>query len=257
MAELFLLQGLRHRFPDGGEGLAGIDLRLQDGEFIVLSGRNGSGKTLLARHLAGLSQPSEGSVLFRGKNTKTRRRELRKAVGFVFQDSDAQILGQSVAEDVAFGPVNLGLGPEEIQRRARKALDWANLTGKENRRPETLSGGERRRLAIAGVLAMEPECLILDEPFANLDMESVMEIAKICRTLNARGITILVLTHEMEKILHLADRLLILDAGRLCFDGRPEEAKPAVFASHGLACPFEGHFPWGLPTPAQGEKKRW
>lgn len=250
MAELFLLQGLTHRFADGSEGLAGIDLRLEDGEFLVLSGRNGSGKTLLARHLAGLSLPSAGSIRFRGKEAKTCRRELRKAVGFVFQDSDAQILGQTVAEDVAFGPANLGLEVEEIQRRVRKALDWADLAGKEERRPETLSGGERRRLAIAGVLAMEPECLILDEPFANLDMESVTEIARICGALNAKGITILVLTHELEKILHLASRLLILDAGRLCFDGKPGEAEPAVFARHGLACPFEGYFPWILPKSA-------
>jgi biotin transport system ATP-binding protein len=255
MAELFLLQGLAHRFADGGDGLVGIDLRLEDGEFLVLSGRNGSGKTLLARHLAGLSLPSEGSLLFRGIEAASRRRELRRAVGFVFQDSDSQIIGQSVAEDAAFGPANLGLETQEIQRRVRRALDWAKLTGKENRRPETLSGGERRKLAIAGVLAMEPECLILDEPFANLDMESVNEIAKICQELNARGITIIVLTHELEKILHLARRLLILDSGRLCFDGKPEELEPEAFARHGLACPFEGHFPWTIPRPdPAGEK---
>jgi biotin transport system ATP-binding protein len=256
MAELFLLQGLTHRFPDGSEGLSGIDLKLEDGEFVVLSGRNGSGKTLLARHLAGLSLPNAGSILFRGREATSRRSRLRRAVGFVFQDSDSQIIGQSVAEDIAFGPANLGLEAEEIQRRVRKALDWADLAGKENRRPETLSGGERRRLAIAGVLAMEPECLILDEPFANLDMESVMEITRICGELNARGITILVLTHELEKILHLASRLLILDTGRLCFDGIPEEAKPEDFSMHGLACPFQGHFPWSFPNPAEiGEKK--
>ncbi len=255
MSELFLLQGLAHRFPDGSAGLGGIDLRIEDGEFLVLSGRNGSGKTLLARHLAGLSLPSEGAILFRGKDAKTSRKDLRKAVGFVFQDSDAQIIGQSVVEDVAFGPANLGLEAGEIQRRVLKALDWADLAGKENRRPETLSGGERRRLAIAGVLAMEPECLILDEPFANLDMDSVMEIARICRELNERGITILVLTHELEKILHLASRLLIIDSGRLCFDGRPESATPEHFARHGLACPFPGHFPWTFPEPAgRGEK---
>ncbi len=252
MAELFLLQGLGHRFADGGEGLVGIDLRLEDGEFLVLSGRNGSGKTLLARHLAGLSLPSEGSILFRGKDAKTQRKELRNSVGFVFQDSDAQIIGQNVAEDVAFGPANLGLEAEEIAGRVRKALDWADRAGKEARRPETLSGGERRKLAIAGVLAMEPECLILDEPFANLDMESAMEIARICQELNTRGITILVLTHELEKILHLASRLLILDAGRLCFDGAPGEAGPELFAQHGLACPFQGHFPWIFPAPGPG-----
>lgn len=244
MPELFRAEGLCHRFRDGREALKDIDFSIADGEFIVVAGRNGSGKTLLARHLAGISKPTAGRLFFRSADIGSDPRALRRAVGVVFQDTDSQILGQTVAEDAAFGPANLGLKPEEIRIRIGEALSWAKLSEEEERRPETLSGGEKRRLAIAGVLAMRPECLILDEPFANLDMESVQEIARICDALNKNGITLIVVTHELEKILSLAGRLIILDAGRLCFDAEPSSADPETFAAHGLACPYEGLFPW-------------
>lgn len=244
MPELFRAQGLGHIFRDGVAGIADLSFSIHDGEFVLIAGRNGSGKTLLARHLIGLSAPTAGAILFRGERLGNDKRALRSAVGYVFQDTDAQILGQTVAEDVAFAPANLGLDQREIARRTEEALRTARLDASGNRRPETLSGGEKRRLAIAGVLAAEPSCLILDEPFANLDLESIQDITRLCGELKARGTTLIVVTHELEKIFPLADRLMILDHGRLCFDGEPSAPEPAFFAEHGLACPYEGYFPW-------------
>ena len=258
MPELFRALSLSHRFRDGTEALKNIDLTIDDGEFIVIAGRNGSGKTLLGRHLVGLSAPTSGRVLFRGAEIKNNLKALRLAVGFVFQDTDSQILGQTVAEDVAFGPSNLGLPPDEIRERTKEALSTAKLSGTEDRRPETLSGGEKRRLSIAGVLAMRPGCIILDEPFANLDFESVRDIVRICGNLKAGGATVIIVTHEMEKILMLASRLIILDKGEKRFDGPPSSAEPEIFAEHGLACPYEGFFPWVYPReqPAIGPDRR-
>ncbi|HWR13116.1 MAG TPA: ABC transporter ATP-binding protein [Rectinemataceae bacterium] len=247
MSELFRAQGLSHRFRDGTEALKRIRLTIEDGEFIVIAGRNGSGKTLLARHLVGISTATAGSLLFRGADLRSVMKALRSSVGFVFQDTDSQILGQTVAEDVAFGPANMRLSPSEIAARTKEALAEAKLSGAEERRPETLSGGEKRRLAIAGVLAMRPDCVILDEPFANLDLESARDIIRICGELKGKGITLIIVTHELEKILFLADRLVILDGGEICFDAAPSEAAPELFAEHGLACPFEGQFPWTYP----------
>jgi biotin transport system ATP-binding protein len=244
MPELFRIESLSHRFNSGIDILSEVNLTIRDGDFLILAGRNGSGKTLLVRHLVGLSKPSSGKVLFREKPVETRLREARAAVGFVFQDTEAQILGQTVEEDVAFGPSNMGLSAEEIRQRTAEALKAAGLSGTERRRPETLSGGEKRRLAIAGVLAMRPQCLILDEPFANLDYESVNEVIRVCEELSSQGKTILVVTHEMEKVLRLASRLVILDSGEIVYDGLPTSGPPELFTSHGLACPYEGFFPW-------------
>jgi len=247
MPELFRAESLSHQFRDGTDGLKNINLRIDDHEFIVIAGRNGSGKTLLARHLVGISTPTAGFVFFRGIDARGNLKELRKSVGFVFQDTDSQILGQTVAEDVAFGPSNLRLSPAEIRERTREALIEAKLEHASDRRPESLSGGEKRRLSIAGVLAMRPDCIILDEPFANLDFESVQDIVRICRDLKKNGVTLIIVTHELEKILLLADRLVILDGGQLCFNGAPSSASPDLFALHGLACPYEGFFPWTFP----------
>lgn len=246
MPELFRTSALTHRYKTGLDALSKIDLRIEDGDFLVLAGRNGSGKTLLVRHLVGLSKPFSGTVLFKGKPVESRLREVRKATGFVFQDTEAQILGQTVEEDVAFGPSNMGLSVEEIRLRTTEALSLAGLLGSERRRPETLSGGEKRRLAIAGVLAMRPECLILDEPFANLDFESVMDVTRICQELSNLGKTILIVTHELEKVLQLATRLVILDEGKKVYDGPPTGGNPELFATHGLACPYAGYFPWTI-----------
>ena len=244
MAELFRTEGLTHIFKSGKAGLRNISLHIDSGSIIVLAGRNGSGKTLLVRHFVGLSTPTAGKVFFHNKPVDQAIKKIRTSVGFVFQDADLQIFSQTVAEDVAFGPENLMLPAKVIEQRVEQALAATRLNSMKNRRPETLSGGEKRRLAIAGILAMEPECLILDEPFANLDLESINDVVEILVELHTSGKTLIVVTHELEKILPFADKLIILDNGELVFSGPPADTTPELYEKHGLVCPLEGHFPW-------------
>ena len=217
------MEGLGKRFPDGTEALSAVDLEIREGELLVIAGSNGSGKTLLMRILVALAQPSVGRVLFRGLPVADDPVRVRKAVGLVFQDADAQIVGETVAEDVAFGPRNLKLPKPEIERRVAEALSLVRLEAKRNAPPRRLSGGEKRRLAVAGVLAMGCEALILDEPFANLDWPGVVQVLKAVEALAASGKTVVILTHELEKTLALADRLVILDKGSIRDDGTPDE----------------------------------
>jgi biotin transport system ATP-binding protein len=241
MGELFRLAKLCHRFADGQEGLFNIDLSIKEGDFLVLAGKNGSGKTLLAKHCLGLSRPSSGEILFRGQSLRNSLSQARREVGFVFEQAEAQVIGQSVMEDVCFGPANLRLAPAEIERRAAAALAAVGLGWARERLCDSLSGGERRRLAIAGILAMEANCLILDEPFANLDAEAVREVVGCLIGLHQAGKTIVVLTHELEKILGEANRLVVMGDGKILFDGKPEGFPPAEYEKAGLMNPFRSY----------------
>ena len=145
----------------------------------------------------------------------------RRHIGLVFQDADAQIVGQTVSRDAAFGPENLKLDRDEISRRVREALEASGLTGFDDRRPHTLSGGEKRRLAVAGVLAMRPALLVLDEPFTGLDWPGSADLIDVLSKLHASGTAILIITHDLEKILAHCDRLILMNNGRICWDDRP------------------------------------
>jgi len=246
MPELIETRGLSHRFPDGVYGIRDLDFSLSEGDFAVLAGPSGSGKTLLGRYLVGLERARQGEVLFRGQPCASSLARLRRTVGYVFQDTESQLIGQTVAEDLAFGPSNLGLDREEIDSRVQACLSEVGLAGMAERRPETLSGGEKRRLAIGGALAMGCSCLILDEPFANLDYPSALALAGVLASLKGEGKTILVATHELEKILGLATRLIVLESGKKVFDGGALDADAAFFPAHGLACPYASHWPWML-----------
>lgn len=241
MAEIVRAEALSHRFPDGREGLAGVSLSLGEGEFVVLAGRNGAGKSLLAKHLIGLKRPSSGKVLFRGKPIEKDLPGARASIGLVFQDAESQVIGQTVAEDVAFGPENLRMGRDEIRSRVEHALLRVGMAGMGDRRPDSLSGGEKRRLAIAGVLAMDAECVILDEPFANLDLESIRMVVSTLRDLHAAGCCVLAMTHELEKVLALATRLVILESGAIRFDGDPDAFPREDFERYGLADPYRSY----------------
>jgi biotin transport system ATP-binding protein len=238
MAEIARVQGLVHRFPDGGLGLDGVDLRIDAGDFLVLAGRNGSGKTLLARHLVGLARPGSGQVLCRGRSVAADPQMARRVIGYVFQDSDAQIVGQTLLEDAAFGPANLGLPRAEAEARAAEALSLVGLSTLADRRPDSLSGGERRRLAIAGVLAMRPDCVLLDEPFANLDLPAIRSVLSVITAAHASGRTIVVVTHELEKVLAHATRLAVMDSGKIVYDGSPEGLEAGRYEELGLRDPF-------------------
>jgi biotin transport system ATP-binding protein len=207
----------------GGPPLTVLDrvsLDVREGEFLLLAGSNGSGKTLLMRCMAGLLEAQEGEILLRGRPL-SRARSLRRELGLVFQDAEAQLLGETVEEDAAFGPENLGFSREETARRAGAALEAVGLGDKRKRPPRRLSGGEKRRLAVAGVLAMGCGIIIMDEPFANLDWPGVVQVLEILASLKRAGKTLVVLTHELEKVLALADRLAILHQGRIQDQGGP------------------------------------
>jgi biotin transport system ATP-binding protein len=234
---LFTVAALTKRFPDGTEALSGVDLEIRERECLVIAGSNGSGKTLLMRMLVGLAAPTSGSVAFRGISVSADPARVRRTVGLVFQDADAQVVGETVEEDVAFGPRNLRLPATEIGSRVDAALEATGLAAKRKALPRRLSGGEKRRLAVAGVLAMGCEAVIMDEPFANLDWPGVVQVLRTISELKEAGRTVVVLTHELEKVLSHADRLVILDRGSVKDDGSPAEVLDRGVAAYGIRDP--------------------
>jgi biotin transport system ATP-binding protein len=212
---------LCHTFPDGTKALDNVNLAVEPGELVVLSGRNGSGKSVLVRHCNGLLVPTSGEVRFEGKSVRHNLLWVRQRVGMVFQNADSQIIGQTVRDDIAFGPANLRLPNDEIEKRVESALASTGLAGLRNARPHTLSGGEKRRLAIASVLAMHPTLVIFDEPFSNLDYPGVRQVLEQIVRIHGEGRTIILVTHELEKVLAHATRLIIMEKGRITIDGAP------------------------------------
>lgn len=209
-------------FPDGTVALNPIDLTVNPNEFIVLAGANGSGKTVLAKHLIGLMTPTSGQVMFKSVPIEKNLQDVRQAIGFIFQDSDNQIVGQTVGEDVAFGPKNLRLPMPEVEARVSRALDVVGMSSLRHQRPAKLSGGQKRKVAIAGILAMNPEVVILDEPFTGLDLPGVVQVLSEIVRLHQGGHTIIVITHELEKVLAHATRLIVMDRGNVVKDGPPQ-----------------------------------
>jgi len=222
---LIEVRSLEHRFDlSPAAGLHAVSFDLDRGEFVVLAGPSGSGKTLLIRHLNGLVEPSSGVIRFEGLPLHRRLAAARLSIGMVFQEPDHQIVGQSVEEDIAFTPRNAGLPAEEVRRRVEHAAATFELQGLLERDPRTLSGGEKRRLALAGVFAGQPEIIICDEPFSNLDYAGVVEVLHALTRAHASGCGIVVVTHEIEKVLDHATRLIVLTGGSVRYDGPPGAA---------------------------------
>jgi len=217
------IENLSHRFADGTVGLEGVNLKIRKGSFVVIAGHNGSGKTTLLRHLNGLLLPTEGMVRLAGMPVEENLLKARQFVGMMFQDADSQIVGETVYADVAFGPENLRLERIEIKKRVNRALRVVGLQDLADQRPHLLSGGEKRRLAIAGVLAMEPRVMVFDEPFASLDFPGVKQVLQQILDLHRTGHTIVVTTHDLEKIIAHTDRLIIMQGGKIVRDGSPVE----------------------------------
>jgi len=217
------IKNLDHHYPDGTHALKGIDLTISDGEFILICGPNGSGKTTLIRLISGLLKPTMGSVYVNGLDPIHDSREVRRLVGMVFQDPDSQIVGETVREDVAFGPENLGLPVEEIRERVDWALRVMGLKDLSEKPCYLLSGGEKRRLSIAGVLAMKPQVILFDEPFSFLDYPGIREVLKHMVNLHREGHTLIVTTHDVEKVVAHVDRIAIVHDGELKVAGQPEE----------------------------------
>ncbi|MCU0590286.1 MAG: energy-coupling factor ABC transporter ATP-binding protein [Desulfobacterales bacterium] len=226
MSAIIEIENLTHRFADGTVGLDRVTVEIEAGAFVVIAGANGSGKTTLLRHLNGLLRPTSGSVRVAGISVQENPMQSRVLVGMVFQDADSQIVGETVRDDVAFGPENLRLDRAEIDRRVGEALSVTGLTPLADKRPHLLSGGEKRRLAIAGILAMRPRVVVCDEPFANLDYPGVRQVLDQILRLHRAGGTIIVTTHDLEKVLAHANRLIFMRGGRIEGDGPP----PALVA---------------------------
>lgn len=231
--------------PFEKKALDNINLSIQEGEFIGLIGHTGSGKSTLVQHLNGLIKPTSGEIHFKDidiLNKDTNMQEIRQKVGLVFQYPEYQLFEETIYKDIAFGPKNLGLSEEEVDRRVRKAMKLVGLDIEElrDRSPFELSGGQKRRVAIAGVLAMEPELLILDEPTAGLDPKGRDEILSEIENLYKEGdLTIMLVSHSMEDIAELANRVLVMHKGKLVMDGETREifSRTDELKSLGLGIP--------------------
>lgn len=209
---------------DGVRAVDGLSLTVADGEFVVLAGPNGSGKTTLVRHFNGLLEPDAGEVRVNGRPVGEDLVAARTSVGMVFQHPRDGFVAATVGADVAFGPENLGLPREEIDRRVEAALDAVNMAGRGAERIDSLSGGERERVAIAGALAMEPDHLVLDEPFTGLDGPARTAVIDRLESLHADGTSVVVVTHDLRDVAPLADRIVALNDGRVAVDAPPGEA---------------------------------
>lgn len=230
------LKDVHYAYPgseeSGQEAVKGVTLSIEEGSFVALVGHNGSGKSTLARLLNGLFVPTNGDVVVYGVNTKDEKRiyDVRSRVGMVFQNPDNQMIATNVADDIAFGPENLGVEREEIIRRVDWALEQVGMSEYRNGTPFKLSGGQKQRLAIAGVLAIKPRVMVLDEATAMLDPKGRDEVMAVTRKLNREeGMTVVHITHYMDEALG-ADRLIVMNDGLVVADGKPSE----VFKQYGL-----------------------
>ncbi len=229
------IKNLHHHYPDGTYALRGIDLTISKGELFLICGPNGSGKTTLLRIIAGLIRPSKGYININGFSPDSMI--FRRMVGVIFQDPDAQIIGETVREDISFGPENMGLKKREIEERVDRAIARMGLKGLEEKPCYLLSGGEKRRLAIAGVMAMNPEVLLFDEPFSHLDYPGISELLKYLIQLHKEGHTIIITTHDIEKIITHVDRIAVLKDGEIKASGPPEEDLLKALPSFGVRPP--------------------
>ena len=229
--------GLDYTYPDGTVALRAVDVHIHPGERVALLGPNGAGKTTLVLHMNGIHMPQSGTVDVSGiRLTRETVMQIRQRVGVVFQDPDDQLFMPTVWEDVAFGPQNLGLGGDTLRLRVQGALDAVDVADLAERPPNHLSFGQKRRVAIAGVLAMQPEILVFDEPTSNLDPASRRELTEILRRLD---ITQLIVTHDLPYALELCPRAIIIDGGRIVADGLTRDllANQKLMAEHRLELP--------------------
>ena len=217
-----------------------VSIEISRGEYIAIAGSNGSGKSTLARCLNGLLLPTEGEILVDGMDTSDDECiwDIRKKIGMVFQNPDNQIVSSMVEDEVAFGPENIGVDNPELRKRVDNALKAVGMYEYRNREAHKLSGGQKQRIAIAGAVAMRPDCIVLDEPTAMLDPKGRSQVMKVIRELNEQGITIILITHFMEEVAE-ADRVLVMKSGQLLRDSAPKDvfADTKLIESAGLEIP--------------------
>ena len=243
------VKGLTHIYSEGlpqqSVALEDVTFSAEDGQFVGIIGHTGSGKSTLVQHLNGILKPKSGQILVSGTDITAEGvvlRDIRKKIGLVFQYPEYQLFEETVEKDVAFGPGNLGLGEDEIRRRVKEAIELVGLDYEEIRKrsPFDLSGGQKRRVAIAGVIAMKPEVLILDEPTAGLDPKAHRDVLQMIEKVHSHeGNIIFLISHNMDDIARMADKILVMDNGRLAMQGTAEEifSQEEKLASMGLALP--------------------
>lgn len=215
-------ENLSFTYPDGTQTLKNINIEIEKGEKVAIIGPNGAGKSTLFSHFNGLTEPTSGCVKIEGKAISFEKDELlkvRQKVGIVFQDPNDQLFAPTVKEDIAFGPMNLGLSYGEVEKRVEDALKMVGMENYEDKTPHHLSGGQQKRIAIAGIIAMKPEIMILDEPTAGLDPDGVEKVLNIMNQLNKEGMTLIISSHDIDMISKYADKIFILYNGEIIESG--------------------------------------
>ena len=213
-------------YPDGTKALKNVNIEIKRGEKIAIIGPNGAGKSTLFSHFNGLSEPTSGHVEIDGEKVEYKKEKLlqvRQKVGIVFQDPNDQLFAPTVKEDIAFGPMNLGLDYDEVEKRIDESLKMVGMEGFENKTPHHLSGGQQKRIAIAGIVAMRPEIMILDERTAGLDPEGVNKVLNILNKLNKEGMSIVISSHDIEMVNEFAEKIFVLYNGEIIAQGNKNE----------------------------------
>ncbi|KAF1084499.1 Energy-coupling factor transporter ATP-binding protein EcfA3 [Sporotomaculum syntrophicum] len=247
MEHILEVRDLYYTYSDGTQALKGLTLGIKQGKTTAVLGGNGAGKSTLFLSLNGIYKPTAGEVLFKGLPLDYSRRglkDLRKSVGIVFQDPDSQLFSASVYQDISFGAVNLKLTKEEVRRRVNMAMEQTDITHLKDKPTHCLSFGQKKRVAIAGVLAMEPEVLVLDEPTAGLDPMGISEIMKLLRKLQAQlGLSVVIATHDIDIIPLYCDYTYVMDQGKIVLEGNPKEvfSQPDDIRNVNLRLPRIGH----------------
>jgi len=234
MDEVIEIKNLSFTYPDGHRGLSSVDLVVGTGENVAVIGPNGAGKSTLLLHLNGILR-GNSTVKICGLTVEEKNlKEIRKKVGLIFQDPEDQLFSLNVFDDVAFGPINMGYSESEVKLNVARALEWVNMAGYEQRSPHHLSVGEKKRIAIATVLSLEPEILVIDEPTSNLDPRSKWSLVEL---LNGLPITKIIATHDLELVKALCHRTVVMDEGKIVADGRTESILDDILLlrAHGLA----------------------
>lgn len=219
-------ENMSFTYPDGTSALYDINIEIKEGERVAVIGSNGAGKSTLFAHFNGINKPTSGLVKIDGKPIIYEKKELlqiRQKVGIVFQNPDDQLFAPTVIEDVAFGPMNLGLSDDEVDERVEEALELVGMSGLEKKAPHHLSGGQKKRVAIAGILAMRPEIMVLDEPTTGLDPKGVEQVMEILYMLNRQAMSIIVASHDVEMVTQFADKIFVLHDGEIIGQGVTEE----------------------------------
>ena len=214
-----------YEYPDGTKALENVNFKAEDGKIVALLGPNGAGKSTLFLHFNGILRPTSGEVVVNGHPVSYNKKDLmklRQNVGIVFQNPDDQLFAPTVMEDVAFGPMNMGLSREEVEKRVKNALKRVGMEGFEKKPPHHLSGGQKKRVAIAGILAMDPKIMVLDEPTSGLDPKGASQIMRLLYELNEDGMTIIISTHDVDLVPLYASTVYIISHGNIIKEGNPQ-----------------------------------